>query len=73
MPERNVMNILFCAFLIKLFFSGSFWTETVFFAFLAFLIKPHYNIEQNNIVQANEKITVEGGNELISDETSSYC
>ena len=36
------------------------------------IIKPHYNIEQNNIVQANGKITVEGGNELISDETSSY-
>lgn len=72
MAERNVMNILFCAFLIKLFFSGSFWTETVFFAFLAFLIKSHYNIEQNNIVQANGKINAEGGNELISDETSSY-
>lgn len=72
MAARNVMSILFCAFLIKLFFSGSFWTETVFFAFLAFLIKPHYNIEQNNIVQANGKITVEGGKELISDETSSY-
>lgn len=70
--ERNVINIIFCAFLIKLFFSGSFWSETAFFAFLAFLIKPHYSLVRNDVVKNRKKTTIVGGKELISDETSSY-
>lgn len=65
--ERNVLNMLFCAFLIKLFFSGSFWTEPVFFAFLAFLIKP------NNILNRNIQVLPEIGKDFISDETNSAC
>lgn len=37
--EKNVIVILFCAFVMKLFFSGSFWTETMFFAFVTILFK----------------------------------
>lgn len=65
--ERMVLCILFCAFLIKLFFSGSFWTETVFFAFLAFLIRP-----RDSYCQSEGDVQSETGRELISDETSSY-
>lgn len=67
MSERMVLCILFCAFLIKLFFSGSFWTETVFFAFLAFLIKS-----RDSYCQSKGDAQTEIGRELISDETSSY-
>ena len=66
MSERMVLCILFCAFLIKLFFSGSFWTETVFFAFSAFLINPRYSY-----CQSEGDLQSETGRELISDETSS--
>lgn len=41
--ERNVLLILFCAFVIKLLFSGSFWTEVMFFVFATFLLKKNYN------------------------------
>jgi hypothetical protein len=44
--ERNVLLILLCAFIIKLLFSGSFWTEVMFFVFATFLLKKNNNATQ---------------------------
>lgn len=55
--EKNIINILFCAFLIKLFFSGSFWTETVFFVFLSFIIRPNEPVTLTRRLHSREEIT----------------
>lgn len=52
--EKNVINIMFCAFLIKLFFSGSFWIETSFFIFVSFLVRPNCQVQKQEDLKNNE-------------------